>query len=148
MSRAPTRRRTGERQSLRYKVSGGRDQIEAADAELLYLPPYSPDFNPIEQCWGQLKQYLRAATPERSLASNKNSTTRSAKSPRSSSKLTFATVDTYYEYSETALVKCGLVVAGVSNICMMVPVLGKTPWNRVPGNRVAGNPVPANCERD
>ena len=44
-----------------HKVSGVRDRIEAADAELLYLPPYSPDFNPIEQCWAQLKQYLRAA---------------------------------------------------------------------------------------
>ena len=28
---------------------------------LVYLPPYSPDFNPIEQCWSQLKKCLRAA---------------------------------------------------------------------------------------
>ena len=44
-----------------HEVSGVRDRIEAADAELLYLPPYSPDFHPIEQCWAQLQQYLRAA---------------------------------------------------------------------------------------
>ena len=32
-----------------HKVAGVRQQIEAAGARLLYLPPYSPDFNPIEQ---------------------------------------------------------------------------------------------------
>jgi len=36
-----------------------RQQIESRGAELLYLPPYSPDFNPIEQCWAQIKQHLR-----------------------------------------------------------------------------------------
>lgn len=44
-----------------HKVSGVRELIEAAGAELLYLPPYSPDFNPIEQCWSKLKQALRSA---------------------------------------------------------------------------------------
>lgn len=34
-----------------HKVSGVRDLIESAGAELRYLPPYSPDFNPIEKCW-------------------------------------------------------------------------------------------------
>ena len=43
-----------------HKVCGVREAIEACGAELLYLPPYSPDFNPIEQCWRQLKQCLRA----------------------------------------------------------------------------------------
>jgi len=38
-----------------------RQQIEAAGAELLYLPPYSPDLNPIEKAWSKLKQLLRAA---------------------------------------------------------------------------------------
>ncbi len=50
-----------------HKVQGVRERIEAAGAELLYLPPYSPDFNPIEKAWSKLKQYLRAAkarTPE------------------------------------------------------------------------------------
>ena len=35
--------------------------IESAQAMLLPLPPYSPDFNPIEQCWSKVKEFLRAA---------------------------------------------------------------------------------------
>ena len=35
--------------------------IEAADASLLYLPPYSPDFNPIENAFAKLKALLRKA---------------------------------------------------------------------------------------
>jgi transposase len=34
--------------------------IAAAGAKLLYLPPYSPDFSPIENCWSKLKSVLRA----------------------------------------------------------------------------------------
>jgi len=34
-----------------HKVDGVRSRVEAAGAELRYLPPYSPDFNPIEKCW-------------------------------------------------------------------------------------------------
>lgn len=44
-----------------HKVSGVRDRIEAAGATLLYLPPYSPDLNPIEKAWSKLKQLLRSA---------------------------------------------------------------------------------------
>jgi len=44
-----------------HKVEGVRELIQATGARLLYLPPYSPDFNPIEQCWAQVKQHLRAA---------------------------------------------------------------------------------------
>jgi transposase len=44
-----------------HKVSGVRERIEQAGAELLYLPPYSPDLNPIEKAWAKLKQQLRAA---------------------------------------------------------------------------------------
>ncbi len=44
-----------------HKVAGVRELIEATGAELLYLPPYSPDFNPIEKAWAKLKQLLRAA---------------------------------------------------------------------------------------
>jgi len=43
-----------------HKVSGVRELIETAGAELLYLPPYSPDLNPIEQAWAKLKQVLRS----------------------------------------------------------------------------------------
>jgi transposase len=44
-----------------HKVSGVRKLIEKAEAELLYLPPYSPDLNPIEKAWSKLKQLLRSA---------------------------------------------------------------------------------------
>lgn len=38
-----------------------REMIEAAGATLLYLPPYSPDFNPIENAFAKLKAHLRKA---------------------------------------------------------------------------------------
>jgi transposase len=44
-----------------HKVAGVRRLIEARGAQLFYLPPYSPDFNPIEQAWSKIKQLLRAA---------------------------------------------------------------------------------------
>lgn len=40
-----------------------RELIEAAGARLLYLPPYSPDLNPIEEMWSKVKQQLRSAAP-------------------------------------------------------------------------------------
>ena len=43
-----------------HKVSGIREAIEARGAQLLYLPPYSPDLSPIEACWSKIKQALRA----------------------------------------------------------------------------------------
>ena len=42
-----------------HKVAGVRDAIETAGATLLYLPPYSPDFNPIELAFSKLKAILR-----------------------------------------------------------------------------------------
>jgi transposase len=44
-----------------HKGERVRELIEARGCELLYLPPYSPDFNPIEQAFSKLKSYLRAA---------------------------------------------------------------------------------------
>jgi transposase len=44
-----------------HKVDGVRRAIAAAGASLLYLPPYSPDLNPIEQLFAQLKALLRKA---------------------------------------------------------------------------------------
>ncbi len=44
-----------------HKVAGVRQIIEAHGAQLLYLPPYSPDYNPIEQAWSKIKQLLRTA---------------------------------------------------------------------------------------
>jgi transposase len=44
-----------------HKVAGVREAIEQAGARLLYLPPYSPDLNPIEQVFAKLKSLLRTA---------------------------------------------------------------------------------------
>jgi transposase len=44
-----------------HRVNGVRGAIERAGAKLLYLPPYSPDFNPIEQAFSKLKAQLRKA---------------------------------------------------------------------------------------
>ncbi len=38
-----------------------REMIEAAGAQLWLLPPYSPDFNPIEKMWSKIKESLRSA---------------------------------------------------------------------------------------
>ncbi len=45
-----------------HKLPGVRDAIEAAVAKLLYLPPYSPDFNPIEKNFSKLEALLRKAS--------------------------------------------------------------------------------------
>lgn len=42
-----------------HKVKGVKELIESAGARLIYLPPYSPDFNPIELAWSKLKNCLR-----------------------------------------------------------------------------------------
>lgn len=44
-----------------HKVDGVRQRIEQCGAEPFYLPPYSPDLNPIEKAWSKLKQLLRRA---------------------------------------------------------------------------------------
>jgi transposase len=42
-----------------HKVEGIRELIENRGAAVLYLPPYSPDFNPIEMAWSKMKQLMR-----------------------------------------------------------------------------------------
>jgi transposase len=44
-----------------HKVAGVRQAIEGAGASLIYLPPYSPDLNPIELAFSKLKAWLREA---------------------------------------------------------------------------------------
>ena len=44
-----------------HKGAAAREAIEAAGARLLFLPPYSPDFNPIENAFAKLKALLRRA---------------------------------------------------------------------------------------
>lgn len=46
-----------------HKVAGVREAIERVGAQLLFLPPYSPDFNPIENLWSKVKQILRCLAP-------------------------------------------------------------------------------------
>jgi transposase len=46
-----------------HKGKAARDAIEQAGAELRFLPPYSPDLNPIEQVFAKLKTLLRRAAP-------------------------------------------------------------------------------------
>ena len=44
-----------------HKVSGVGELIAGRGATVIYLPPYSPDLNPIEKCWSKIKTALRAA---------------------------------------------------------------------------------------
>jgi transposase len=46
-----------------HKVPGVREAIESVGASLLCLPPYSPDFNPIENMLSKIKQLLRSLAP-------------------------------------------------------------------------------------
>jgi transposase len=46
-----------------HKVAGVREAIEGAGARLEYLPPYSPDFNPIEPMWSKVKQAVKGCEP-------------------------------------------------------------------------------------
>jgi transposase len=50
-----------------HKAAGVREAIEAAGAKRMLLPPYSPDFNPIENAFSKLKALLRAKA-ERTIA--------------------------------------------------------------------------------
>ena len=53
--------RTRPLQPAVHKVTGIREAVEAAGARLLFLTPYSPDFNPIENAFAKLKALLRTA---------------------------------------------------------------------------------------
>ena len=44
-----------------HKIVGVQESIESAGAKLFFLPPYSPDFNPIELAFSKLKQLIRSA---------------------------------------------------------------------------------------
>jgi transposase len=46
-----------------HKVRGVREAIEAVGASVLYLPTYSPDMNPIELWWPDLKRQIRRDPP-------------------------------------------------------------------------------------
>ena len=80
-----------------HKVAGVREAIEQAGARLLYLPPYSPDLNPIEQIFAKLKALLRSAacrTIGRSRHSGPKSATCSRNLPQKNAPLTSLIADT------------------------------------------------------
>ena len=60
-ARIDARRRGHHGQPARPQGRGIRQAIEAAGASLIYLPPYSPDFNPIEMAYAKIKALLRKA---------------------------------------------------------------------------------------
>ena len=47
-----------------HKTSKTKELVEKSGCQLLYLPPYSPDFNPIEQQWAILKHRIRTIQPD------------------------------------------------------------------------------------
>jgi len=46
-----------------HKVEGALEPIYKKGATVMFLPPYSPDFNPIELCWSKLKSIIRKYKP-------------------------------------------------------------------------------------
>lgn len=46
-----------------HKAEQVREEVMAAGARLLPLPPYSPDLSPIEPCWSKVKEHVREAEP-------------------------------------------------------------------------------------
>jgi transposase len=45
-----------------HRAAAARDAVEARGARVLFLPPYSPDYSPIEPAWSKVKQFLRSAS--------------------------------------------------------------------------------------
>ena len=64
-----------------HKIAGVRLAIEAVGANLLYLPPYSPDLNSIEMAFSKFKAILRPPHSEASMACGTSSSTPSSVSP-------------------------------------------------------------------
>ena len=54
-----------------HKHAAARELIQRAGATIEYLPPYSPDLNPIEKMWSKIKEYLRMAKARTSRALHK-----------------------------------------------------------------------------
>lgn len=47
-----------------HRSEESKKLVEAAECKLLFLPPYSPDLNPIEKCWANLKVKIRELLPK------------------------------------------------------------------------------------
>jgi transposase len=78
-----------------HKVVGIKEAIEAVGAHIFYLPPYSPDFNPIEKVFSKLKTLLRGLAPRTkdSLLSGRTSDHSLTPSPPENAKMASLPVD-------------------------------------------------------
>jgi transposase len=63
-------------------VAGVKEAVAGAGATLLYLPPYSPDLNPIENLFAKLKAFLRKAAKRSVEALGRRSEISSTRSPQ------------------------------------------------------------------
>jgi len=77
-----------------HKGANVRKAIEAAGATLLYLPPYSPDFNPIEMAFSKLKALLRKPPSEPSTPSGTGSAPCFRTSPQMNAQTSSPPLDT------------------------------------------------------
>ncbi|WP_162183022.1 transposase [Neosynechococcus sphagnicola] len=55
----PAESAIGHPREVDFRESGLEALITAAGAQIIYLPPYSPDFSPLENCWFKIKSILR-----------------------------------------------------------------------------------------
>jgi len=78
-----------------HKVRGVRASIEAVGARLLYLPPYSPDFNPIESMGSKVKQSLRSHAPR--TQTDRLRTAKKARFPPPIARASFLALDTLHD---------------------------------------------------
>ena len=85
-----------------HKVAGVRTAIESAKARLLYLPPYSPDLNPIEQWFAKLKPCCARPRREPSMPSSTPSPARS-KPSRPTNAQTISQTQAIHTNNENAL---------------------------------------------
>jgi transposase len=77
-----------------HKGEQVRALIQARDAKLMYLPPYSPDLNPIELAFAKIKGLLRKAAEQPSPLSGTGSAPSSTTSHRRNAQTTSTTMDT------------------------------------------------------
>jgi transposase len=78
-----------------HKGRPARNAIRATGAHLLFLPPYSPDLNPIEQVFAKLKYLLRAQNHAMSRQPSEMSANSSISSPPRSAQITSKTHDMF-----------------------------------------------------
>lgn len=80
-----------------HKVAGVRQAVESAGARLRYLPPYSPDFNPIENLWSKIKQFPRRLAPRTTGNCSRLPPSPLTPSPPPTAWASFYTPDTLYD---------------------------------------------------